>query len=109
MIKNKLISVLMPVYHDAEFLRRSIDSILCQTYKNKELLLLVSRNSNDGSFAICEEYASRYNNIKILTQKKTGISDALNMGIAASSGDYIARMDADDIALPERLEKQVFF
>lgn len=109
MIKNKLISVLMPVYHDVKFLRQSIDSILCQTYKNKELLLLVSRNSNDGSVAICEEYASRYNNIKILTQKKTGISDALNMGIAASSGDYIARMDADDIALPERLEKQAFF
>ncbi len=109
MTGNKLVSVLMPVYHDVKFLRQSIDSILCQTYKNMELLLLVSRNSDDGSAVICEEYADRYHNVRILTQKNTGISDALNLGIAASSGDYIARMDADDIALPERLEKQVRF
>lgn len=109
-MKNKmpLVSVVMPVYNAGGFLVEAIESILAQTYKNFEFII-VDDASTDNSFAILKKYKSRFPfKITVLRNaKRKGISETVKRAIAASSGDFIARMDADDIALPDRLEKQV--
>lgn len=106
--KTELVSVVMPVYNTEEFLAEAIESILSQTYTNFEFII-INDGSTDTSPEIMAKYAEQDKRIKILNQKNSGISTALNNGIAISKGKYIARMDADDISLPERFEKQVQF
>jgi glycosyltransferase involved in cell wall biosynthesis len=109
MEKKGLISVIMPVYNTENYIRKAIESILNQTYKNFELLI-VDDASTDNSYNIALEYQKQDERIKLLKNKnKKGISGAVNTGIEASSGKYITRMDSDDISLPERLEKQYNF
>ena len=97
----------MPVYNAENFLRKAIDSILAQTYKNFEFII-VDDGSTDSSRQIIEVYHDK--RIKLLTHKMNkGIVAALNDGIAAARGKYIARMDADDISDPTRIEKQKIF
>lgn len=108
--KEALISVIMPVYNAGNFLRESIESILNQTYQNFELII-INDASTDGSVKIIREYAKNYpSKIKAIYLKKNinGGGDAAgNVGFALAKGEYIARMDSDDIADPSRLEKQV--
>src|ERR1017187_7276972 len=99
------ITVLMPVYNAAPFLREAIDSILNQTFKNFELLII-----NDGSTDNCEEIILTYKDPRIrYIKNETNIKliSTLNKGIKLSKGKYIVRMDADDISFPDRIEKQV--
>jgi glycosyltransferase involved in cell wall biosynthesis len=99
------VSVILPVYNGAAFLKEAIDSILAQTYWDFELLL-INDGSTDDSERIILSYADpriRY----IKNEKNQGLIYSLNRAIDEAKGVYIARMDADDIALPERLEKQV--
>ncbi|MDB5208034.1 MAG: glycosyltransferase [Flavisolibacter sp.] len=101
------VSVILPVYNAAPFLKEAIDSILVQTLTDFELLL-INDGSTDGSESIIESYADeriRY----IKNVKNCGLIFSLNKGIEMACGEWIARMDADDIALPQRLEKQVSF
>lgn len=107
MSRDKLISVIMPIYNSKiSFLVASIDSILNQTYHNIELIIVDSSDKND----ICSLIQQRDDRrICYRFREKNGISDALNYGLDIAKGDFIARMDADDIALPQRLEKQVAF
>lgn len=101
------ISVIMPVYNTKEeYLRDAIESILNQTYKNFEFIII-----NDGSTNNAEEVILSYKDtrIKYYKQKNQGLSETLNKGFDLAKGEYIARMDSDDISLPERLEKQVCF
>ena len=103
------ISVIMSVYNSEESLTTAIESILNQTYPNIELLI-ANDGSEDRSGQICEEYASKYDNIKYIQNKKNiGLTKTLNKLIKVSSGEYIARQDADDESHKERLEKQYFF
>lgn len=105
--KNSKVSVLMPVFDSEPFIRAAIDSILAQTYTNFEFII-INDGSKDGSDAIIRSYNDE--RIKYIDHKNNkGIVATLNEGLAISSGDYIARMDADDISLPKRLEKQVAF
>ncbi len=101
------VTVLMPVYNAEKYVGEAIDSILNQTFKYFEFLII-----NDGSTDSSLEIIKSYNDprIKLVSNDiNLGLSNTLNKGIELSQGEYIARMDADDISLPERLEKQIEF
>lgn len=99
------ITVLLPVYNAAEYLRPCIDSILAQTYSDFEFLI-IDDGSKDDSVEIISSYSDK--RIRLLRNSvNSGLIFTLNRGLQESKGDYIARMDADDIALPTRLEKQL--
>jgi glycosyltransferase involved in cell wall biosynthesis len=93
----------MPVWNGASHLRESIDSILAQTERNFEFLI-IDDGSTDDTVAIIESYQDA--RIRLIRQEHEGIVVALNRGVAESRADWIARMDADDIAYPQRFEKQ---
>lgn len=95
-IKNEpLISVIVPIYHVEQYLRRCIDSIIGQTYKNLEIIL-VDDGSDDGCPAICDEYARKDNRIVVIHKDNGGLSDARNVGIDIAKGEYLAFVDSDD-------------
>lgn len=102
-----LISIIIPLYNSEDFLSETIESLLAQTYPNFELII-VDDGSVDQSLAIARSYDDeRINIIEQRTNK--GIVETLNRGLDEASGTYVARMDSDDIALPERLASQVAF
>ena len=100
------VSVVMPVHNGARFLREAIDSILGQTFKDFELLV-VDDGSTDRTAAILREVSARDSRVSVIRQERMGIPRARNRGIALARGAYVAAHDADDISLPERLAKQV--
>ena len=111
MIKHRpTISIIMAVYNEKPtFLKKSISSILNQTYRDFELIII-----DDGSkkkiHSLLLNYTKKDCRVTLLTNKKNlGLTKSLNIGIKKSNGRYIARMDSDDIALPQRLKKQLDF
>ncbi len=104
------ISVLMSVYNTKEpWLREAIESILNQSYSNFEFIIVLDCPT-DGSDAVVREYAQKDARIKVIqNETNIGLTCSLNKGLAVAQGRYIARMDADDIALPQRFEKQLAF
>lgn len=103
---NALVSVVMPVYNALPWLKEAVDSILSQTYPNLELVV-VDDCSTDGSLAVLNEYAQRDSRVRVIENAvNSGVPASLNKGIELSRGTYIARMDADDISEPQRLEVQ---
>ena len=107
-VAGPLVSVVMPVFNAGRYLRAALDSVLAQTFGDFELVA-VDDGSTDDSPAILREYQARDDRIRIVSRANTGIVGALNDGVGASRGQLIARMDADDIAMPERFERQVAF
>ena len=104
------ISVVMPVYNGEEFLADSIDSILNQTMDDYEFIIVLEAGSNPESCRILEDYAARCPKIRIIeNSERLGISESLNVGIRAANGEYIARMDGDDLSGPRRFEIQSGF
>ena len=104
---EKKISVIMPVYNTKEeFLREAIESILNQTFSDFEFIIV-----NDGSTNNAEEVILSYKDDRIvyIKQENQGVSIASNNGIERANGEYIARMDSDDVSLPDRFEKQIKF
>lgn len=100
-----LVSILMPVYKTAPFLREAMDSILSQTFKDFELIIL-----DDCSPDNAEEILDTYTDSRIVRykgSKNVGLSNVLNVGIEMARGEFIARMDSDDLSMPERLQVQV--
>ena len=85
---NLKISVIIPVYKVEKYLYQCIDSILSQTYKNIEVIL-VDDGSPDNSPKICDDYASRDSRVKVIHKSNGGLSDARNVGLEAATGDYI--------------------
>jgi glycosyltransferase involved in cell wall biosynthesis len=104
---NDLISIILPVYNGETYLEDSIKSILNQTYQNFELII-INDGSTDSSHLIIEKFL-KSNKIIYKSRKNKGLVNTLNEGIKLSSGNYIARMDQDDISYPKRLEKQLNF
>jgi glycosyltransferase involved in cell wall biosynthesis len=99
----------MPVYNTEKYLRASIESILNQTFRNFELII-VDDGSTDNSFSIIKEYSLKDSRIVALqNEQNSGLSFTRNKCLNHSRGRYIAIQDADDISLPERLQKQVSF
>lgn len=102
-----LVSVLIPVYNASKFIEESINSILYQSYQDLEVIL-VDDCSLDNSVELIKSFSD--DRIRLIELKENkGIGGALNAGLKISSGKYILRMDADDIALPDRVSKQVKF
>lgn len=90
-----LISIIVPVYNVEPFISECINSILIQSYKNFELIL-VNDGSTDNSPTICEQYASKDKRIKVIHKANGGLSDARNWGLKFSSGEYVVFLDSDD-------------
>ena len=95
-----LVSVIIPVYNVESYLVRCLDSVLVQTYKNLEIIL-VDDGSKDKSGQICDEYAKRDNRVKVIHQTNRGQSAARNAGVQSATGEYIAFVDSDDEVVPE--------
>lgn len=94
--ENPLVSIIVPVYNSAKYLSGCVDSILAQTYKNIELIL-VDDGSKDDSGKICDSYVSKDSRVKVIHQQNGGISRAQNAGLDAARGEFIAFADNDDI------------
>jgi glycosyltransferase involved in cell wall biosynthesis len=103
-----ILSVLMPVHNAEPYLAEAVESILGQTFADFEFLI-VDDGSTDRSRAILERYAARDRRIRLTSRPNTGHSVALNEMLARARGELVARMDADDVALPERFERQVTY
>ena len=97
------IAVIVPVYNVEPYLARSLDSILAQTFRDLEIVL-VDDGSTDRSGDICEQYAAKDARIRVIHQKNQGLSGARNTGIEASESEYISFIDSDDTITPEMLE-----
>lgn len=108
MQNNPLVSVIIPCYNSHETIVECVNSVLCQTYKNFEIII-IDDGSTDNTLDVLYEHFDSYSQftIKILTQTNRGPSSARNNGIRAANGQYIAFLDADDIWLPKKLEKQI--
>lgn len=104
------VSIIMGIYNCANTLPEAIDSILNQTFSDWELILC-DDGSADDTFLVAEQYKKRYaEKIKLLRNKKNyGLNYTLNRCLNVAQGKYVARMDGDDISLPTRLEKEVYF
>ncbi len=101
------VSVVMPVYRGAKHIREAIESVLAQTFADWDFWVINEYGSNDGSAEIVAEYAGQDNRFHLVqNEKKLGLAESLNLGFRLSGGEYIARLDADDLAHPERFAKQ---
>ena len=102
-METELISVIVPVYNVERYLRRCVDSILHQTYRNLEVLL-VDDGSTDASGAICDEYAAQEECVTAVHQKNGGLSAARNTGLERAQGTYLCFVDSDDFLDSRMLE-----
>ncbi len=102
------VSIVLPVYNAAEFLVAAIDSIRQQNFEDYECIA-IDDGSTDESGKLLDEVSNQDSRWKIIHQQNSGLVSALNAGISHARGEYIARMDADDISLPERLKQQFQF
>ena len=89
------ISIIIPVYNSQQYLKKCLDSIKIQTYKNLEVIL-VDDGSTDNSLEICKNYAKKDQRFKVFHKKNGGTSSARNYGLKQVTGDYITFMDNDD-------------
>lgn len=100
------ISVIMSVYNCQRFLKEAVASVLAQTFTDFEFII-IDDGSTDESPSILHSYADTDKRIRLIRHPNGGLTKALNEGLQMARGEFIARMDADDIALPQRLEKQI--
>lgn len=105
------ISIMMPVYNEKiSWVEQSIESILNQSYKDLELIIVLDNPQNDELRSVLEDFCSNHSKIKLLiNDENLGIVKSLNKAITYSDGEYIARMDSDDISFVDRLEKEINF
>ena len=101
-----LVSVIIPAYNAEDYISETLSSVLAQTYKNIEILV-IDDGSQDKTSQIVKSFAEGNSNIILLQQSNKGVAAARNLGIEKAQGEYIAPIDADDIWFPEKLEKQV--
>lgn len=103
-----LVSILMPVYNLKRWLEPCLHSIQQQTFQNFEVCC-VDDGSTDGSLEVLQRFAAQDSRFKVIAERHQGLLMALNCGLAECKGEFVARMDGDDLMLPERLEKQLAF
>ncbi len=102
------ISVIMPAYNAERFLAEAIESVLAQTWKMFELIIL-DDGSQDRTREIAESYSQRDTRIRVVSHPNMGIAPALNNGLALAVGEWVAVMHADDVMMPNRIERQIAF
>lgn len=108
---DDLISIIVPVYNVEQYISKCLDSILSQTYKNIEIII-INDGSTDTSGAICDAYAQRDMRIKVIHQENQGLSAARNVGLTQAQGMYVGFVDSDDWISPEmyyRLHSEATF
>jgi glycosyltransferase involved in cell wall biosynthesis len=105
-LDKAVVSVIIPAFNAAEYLRRTLDSVLTQTYQKIEVIV-VDDGSLDATGAIVQEFVARDPRVQLIRQSNAGVGAARNTGIRRARGKYIAPLDADDFWFPEKLEKQV--
>lgn len=105
------VSVVMSVYNEPiEWIRTAIDSIVNQSFSDWEFIIINDKPDNSESASLLSEFAEKDNRISIITNEQNiGLTKSLNKGLKVAEGQYIARMDADDMSLPQRFERQVRF
>ncbi len=104
------VTVIIPVYNVQDYLREALDSLLAQTIPQLKMeVLMVNDGSVDESLAICEEYAEKYPNFKVLSQENQGVSAARNNGIRNAKGKYLMYLDGDDTLSPETVKNVTDF
>lgn len=103
MANKELISVIIPVYNVAPFLRQCLDSVIKQSYTNLQILI-IDDASNDGSEKICDEYTSLDKRISVYHRAKAGLCSVLNFGLSLAVGEYVAFVDSDDMLHPKMYE-----
>ncbi len=103
---NPVISVVMPCFNGARWIAESIDSVLNQTFEEFELII-IDGGSSDGSIDIIHNYIKKDSRIVLIEKPSLGLSASLNLGIDIARGEWIARLDADDISEPKRLASQL--
>lgn len=101
-----MISLILPIYNVEKYLKECLESILNQSYKNYELII-VDDGSIDRSMAIVNEYRNKFKDIKILTQKNKGVSEARNLALENAEGEYILFVDSDDFLKCDMIEKLI--
>lgn len=102
-----LVSIIIPVYNKASFVRETLDSAINQTYPKLEIIL-VNDGSTDGSLDILKEYAGQFpDKVKLIDSVNQGVSVATNLGIQAAKGEYIQFLDADDILSQDKIDRQL--
>ena len=102
-LSNPKISLIIPVYNVEKYIRKTLESVLAQTFTDYEVIM-VNDGSTDGSLAVLKEYADKYENFKLINQNNCGSSKARNVGINEAAGDYLAFLDSDDFLKPDFLE-----
>lgn len=107
-MSEPLVSIIMPNYNGSLYLIQALDSIIAQSYKNIEIIV-VDDGSTDNSLEILHQYAAKTLALTVITQNNAGVADARNTGIVNAKGDYIAFLDSDDFWHPEKLTLQVNF
>ena len=99
-MKEKMISIIIPVYNSRERLRECLESVVAQSYENKEVIV-VDDCSTDGSLEICREYEKNYSFFRVYTKENEGVSAARNYGLSKARGEYIEFVDSDDMLYPD--------
>lgn len=102
-MEGPLITIIVPIYNVAVYMDRCVDSILTQTYRNLEVIL-VDDGSTDGSAAMCDQWAQRDSRIKVIHQSNGGLSQARNTALDAMTGQYVTMVDGDDYIAPHFVE-----
>jgi glycosyltransferase involved in cell wall biosynthesis len=105
---GRILSVLLPVFNASRYLRQALDSLWVQSLRDFEVIA-IDDGSTDGSLSILLKYAAKDARVHVISRSNTGIVGALNDGLKECEGEFVARMDADDVCLPERLAQQVGF
>lgn len=97
------VSVIVPIYNVERFLPQCLDSIICQSHTDLDIVL-VDDGSTDASARIADDYAARDSRVRTIHKKNEGVSTARNVGIEAAKGEYICFVDGDDYVMPDYVE-----
>lgn len=100
------ISIILPVFNGEKYIAEAVESILCQTYRNFEFIV-IDDGSTDRTLSILKEFERLDDRINLISRENRGLIATLNQGIELARGQWLARMDSDDVATPNRLEKQL--
>ena len=104
------VTVLLPVYNSEKYIKESIDSIIAQSFTDWDMLILNEYGSSEKCTDIVKEYEKKDSRIRVIQNaKRLGLAESLNLGMREATGEYIARMDADDISRKDRFQKEVEF
>ena len=104
----KKISVIVPIYNSEKYLKKCLDSLVSQTLKNIEILL-INDGSSDNSLEICKNFERKYSNVKVFSHENKGVSYTRNVGLMNAKGAYITFLDADDYLSSNSIKNLISF